>query len=266
MGDALSQRPWALAGPASFAALVVLAGLSGCGHKQQVATASGTLCGEGLEPLGEACLALPSGANGDTSVVIYLHGMFPSDFPQQSLQGQRELAQMATARGFALLVPRGRLGLCDWKQEFHSWYCWPSTARTAPMAAEITASWEPLWKALDEKLGRPSGDRGRRRFLLGYSNGGFFGSLLAARGDVSFDAYAIAHAGPVEPSWFDPTRPVPVLLLSAEADNWQAPLMEELHARLYEAGWAHEYRIRPGGHALTAGDIEDALSFFAARQ
>lgn len=263
MADA---RPFGLAARKAALAAALLAITAGCGHRQQIATASGTLCGEGLEPFGEVCLALPGGAGSDTPVVLYLHGMFPSDFTQQSLQAQRELAQMAAARGFALLVPRGRLGLCDWKREFLSWYCWPSTARTAPMAAEIAASWAPLWKGLDDKLGAPSGDKGRRRFLLGYSNGGFFGALLAARGDVPFDAFAIAHAGPVEPSWFDPSRPVPMLLLSAEADAWQAPLMEELHARLYEAGWPHEYRIRPGGHALTAGDIEDALTFFAARK
>jgi predicted esterase len=121
-------------------------------------------------------------------------------------------------------------------------------------------------KALDDKLGLPSGDKRRRRFILGYSNGGFFAALLAARGDLLVDAYAIVHAGPVEPSWFDPEHPVPMLLLSAEGDIWQAPLMEELHHLLFEAGWPHEYRIRRGGHALTAGDIEDALGFFGGRR
>ncbi len=237
----------------------------GCRHRPSASTASGTLCGEGLTALGEACLALPPDASADTPVVLYLHGMFPSDFPQQSLVAQQELAQMAAARGFALLVPRGRLGLCDWKPEFLNWYCWPSTARTAPMAGEIAASWEPLWQGLDDRLGTRK-DHPRKRFALGYSNGGFFAALLAARGDVAFDAYAITHAGPVEPCWFDPLKPVPVLLLAAEGDKFQAPLMEELHERLFEAGWPHDYRIRPGSHALTEGDIEDALSFFAARR
>ena len=241
--------------------IAALALLAGCKHAESASTPSGTLCGEGLSALGEACVALPDGASADTPVVLYLHGMFPSDFPQQSLVAQQELASMATSRGFALIVPRGRLGLCDWKPEFLSWYCWPSTARTAPLAAELAQAWEPLWRALDDRLSSKS-DHPRRRFLLGYSNGGFFAALLAARGDVPFDAYAIAHAGPVEPSWFDPTHPVPVILLSAEADRWQAPLMEGLHERLFEAGWPHDYRIRPGGHALTAGDIEDALRFF----
>jgi predicted esterase len=247
-----------------LSAVAAATALASCAHPQQAATASGTLCGEGLQPLGEACLALPGDASASTPVVLYLHGLFPSDFPQQSLIAQRELAQMVAARGFALLVPRGRLGLCDWKPELLNWYCWPSTARTAPLAAEIAASWQPLWKALDEKLG--ASETPRKRFVLGYSIGGFFAALLAARGDVPFDAYAIAHAGSVEPCWFDPTRPRPVLLIAAEGDLWQAPLMELLHLRLLEAGWPHEYKIRQGGHALTAGDIEDSLSFFAAHR
>jgi predicted esterase len=170
---------------------------------------------------------------------------------------------MATARGFALLVPRGRLGLCDWKPEFLNWYCWPSTPRTAALASDIAQSWQPLWQALAERLGKR--DQPRRRFVIGYSNGGFFAALLAARGDVDFGAYAIAHAGAVEPSWFDPEHPAPMLLIAAEGDAGQAPLMEDLHQRLREAGWPHEYRIREGGHALTAGDIEDALGFFAVQ-
>jgi len=239
---------------------ILAASLAACAHKPPASTASGTLCGEGLLPLGEACFAAPRGADETTPVVIYLHGMFPSDYPEQSLQAQRELAAVTTARGFALLVPRGRLGLCDFRPELRRWYCWPSTARAAPLAGEIALEWEPLWRALDDRLGKP--DKPRRRFVLGYSNGGFFAALLAARGDVPFDGYAIAHAGPVEPAWFDPAGPAPVLLLSAEG---QSPLMESLHARLGEAGWAHEYRVRPGPNALTDRDIEDALAFFAAQ-
>ena len=60
---------------------------------------------EGLSAMGEACIALPGETSANTPVVLYLHGIFPSDFPQQSLIAQRELGQMATARGFALLVP-----------------------------------------------------------------------------------------------------------------------------------------------------------------
>jgi predicted esterase len=258
-GPALAALLWSCAGVWSCA------GLFGCAHREPASTASGTLCGEGLEPLGEACLALPPGAPSDVPVVLYLHGMFPSDYPQQSLIAQRELATMATARGFALLVPRGRLGLCDWKPELLNWYCWPSTMRTAQLAPEIVQGWTPLWKALDDRLGG-SADRPRKRFVLGYSNGGFFAALLAARGDLPFDAYAIAHGGAVEPCWFDPSRPAPMLLLSAEGDQWQAPLMAELHERLDEASWPNEHRIRQGGHALTAGDIEDALGFFASHR
>ncbi len=248
-------------GRALLAALLLC---SACAHRR--ARPGEVTCGDSLEVFGAACLALPKDAGPDTPVVMYLHGMYPASAPQETLEAQRLLARLVTEAGFALLIPRGRLGLCDWHPDLLNWYCWPASAAVAGMSAEMALGWELLWQGLEQRLGPSEQGKPRRRFLLGYSNGGFFAALLAARGDVPFDGYAIVDGGPVEPAWFDPGRAAPVLLLSAQDDRWQAPLMEHLHQLLDEAGWPHDYRLRKGGHALTRSDVEGSLGFFEAHR
>ena len=55
-------------------------------------------------------------------------------------------------------------------------------------------------------------------FLLGFSNGAYFASLIAERALMPFDAIAIAHGGPVDVGADAPRRDTPDLLMTADDD------------------------------------------------
>lgn len=168
---------------------------------------------------------------------------------------QRRVARRFTSHGYAVLALRGRLGGCG-NAQLSNWYCWPSNEHTADSAGELVAEWKD---AIGETEKRTHVER---RFVLGFSNGGYFAGLLASRGLVSADAFVIAHGGPVEPI----DRPVPgdsppLLLLSADDDVAQDDMLR-LDADLTRAHWPHDSYARSGAHGLTDQDIDAALAFF----
>jgi dienelactone hydrolase len=115
--------------------------------------------------------------------------------------------------------------------------------------------WSTALAAAQERAGS------RQRFLLGFSNGGYFAGLIASRGWLDVDAFVVAHAGPVEPVQALHGTP-PLLLLSADDDVAQDDMIR-LDEGLTRAQWAHDSYARAGGHGLTDGDIDAALTFFA---
>jgi predicted esterase len=167
---------------------------------------------------------------------------------------QRRLALRATARGYAVLALRGRLGMCT-SPELASWYCWPSNETNAGAGPAFVDGWATALEAAQERAGS------RRRFLLGFSNGGYFASLIASRGLLDVDALVVAHGGPVEPV-HPQRRTPPVLLLSADDDVAQDEMIR-LDEELAREHWAHDSYARAGGHGLTDDDIDAALHFFS---
>ena len=200
---------------------------------------------------------MPSGVGKDTPLVLYLHGMYPPDAPQQAHAQERRLAAQAEGLGVAVLAPRGLPGLCDWSPEFSHWLCWPTAQRQLPRVQEILDRLAPQLRHTSARLGRSS----MSPVVVGYSNGGFFATVIASHTRLPVSGYAILHGGGVEPMLFPEERMAPVLLVAAEDDAAQAPRMKALHARLDEAGWPHEFGIRPGGHALSDEDLVRALTF-----
>lgn len=186
--------------------------------------------------------------------------MYRADAPSAELDIEERLARAATARGFAVLAPRGKLGLCDWSTELAGWRCWPNTARQKPRAGELLVELGAHYRHTRARLH----SRKVHPFVLGFSNGGFFAALIAAETKLDARGFAIAHGGPVEPASFDPARAVPTLLIAADGDRWQRPKMDTLHTLLDQAGWKHTYQTRGGEHALLDQDIQAALDFFAA--
>jgi predicted esterase len=212
-------------------------------------------CPGGFDPLpGDACLASPPERRTPPPIVLYLHGRYARDAATDEVDRQGRLAARATARGFAVLALRGRIGACR-APELATWYCWPSNAQSADGAAAIVETWRGTLAEVGQRLGSPP-----RRFVLGFSNGGYFAGLLAVRGLFDADAFVIAHGGPVEPVRALRGKP-PLLLLSADDDVAQDDMIrfdEELTREL----WAHDSYARSGGHGLTDQDIDAALMFF----
>src|SRR5882724_10382278 len=88
-------------------------------------------CAPGLEPIvGGGCFA-PAGPNAPTPtpLLVYLHGRFEATAPEGELERQKRVAERATARGFAVLALRGRVGQCL-QPELAGWVCWPASERT----------------------------------------------------------------------------------------------------------------------------------------
>ncbi len=215
-------------------------------------------CAEGLEPVdGAGCYAAPANAPASaTPLLIYLHGMFDEGpAAQEELDRQRRVAQKGTARGFAVLALRGTVGACAMTQENASKVCWPSNEKVAYKGPRFVESFAP---ALAAAARRHPIDK---RYVLGFSNGGYFAGLMAVRSIFDAEAFAIAHAGPVEPVAAAGAHMPPILLLSADDDVSQESMVR-FDDELTRESWPHEHYVREGGHYLPDSDIDAALTFF----
>jgi predicted esterase len=210
-------------------------------------------CAPGYEPIAGGCLALGA-AQTAQALLVYLHGRYAQDAATEEVDRQRRLGASATARGFAVLALRGRLGECTAAELAH-WYCWPSNEHNADRAGEVVTSWAG---ALGEAHRRA---RSKTQYVLGFSNGAYFAALLASRALLDADAFVVAHGGPVDPVHAVRGMP-PLLLLSADDDIAQDDMIH-LDEELTREHWAHDSYARAGAHGLTDGDIEVALTFFA---
>ncbi len=136
-----------------------------------------------------------------------------------------------------------------------SWYCWPSNPNNANAGPEFVEGWKAALETAQERAGS------RQRFLLGFSNGGYFAGLIASRGLLDADAFVIAHGGPVEP--VQPRHGTPPLLLLSADDDIAQDDMIRFDEELTRTRWAHDSYARAGSHGLTDGDIDAALAFFS---
>lgn len=208
-------------------------------------------CGAGLELVaGGACYAAAGGAAG-RPLVVYLHGLHTSVTLRDELERQARVARIATAKGFDVLAPRGLEGACERVPEM---FCWPSNERVAERGPAAVAGW-----GLALAAARGRGATGPR-YLLGFSNGGYFASLVATRALAPFEAITVAHGGPVEPVRAEGAKP-PMLLLMTDDDAALGEMMR-LDASLSREKWPHASTARDGGHALTDQDVTNAVTFF----
>jgi dienelactone hydrolase len=212
-------------------------------------------CADGLAPInGGGCFAGPAGALG-APLLVYLHGMYEGRADSEELDRQRRVAKLAVKHGFAVLALRGVEGGCGDEPELAAKYCWPSNERTASRGPDTVSQWQPALRAA-ARLGA-----GGPRYVLGFSNGGFFAGLLAVRGWFPAEAFAIGNAGPVEPVHALGEKP-PLLLMSASEDA-SLEGMTRFDDELTRDGWLHENHSSAGTHELTDDEIETALTFFA---
>lgn len=237
-----------------------------------LSNAGETWCPDGLEQgPNDTCFAIPEKPAKDTPVLVYLHGMYQGHGSPEEWAAVRT----ATQKGYAVFIPRGKRGLCPWKAEFKDYYCWPQDPDDEPAMKSVIKDWEKgLWQ-VDALLEGGT----HKRYVLAYSNGGFFASYVATHGLFPAQAWAIVNAGQIAPpppaaappapapaKGKAPPAPLPsslpILLVAAQDDAEQAPKVKELHEALTKSSWPHAYCPHPGGHALTADDVDSALKFF----
>lgn len=215
-------------------------------------------CAAGLEAIpGGGCFAAPQGGARDLPVIVYLHGRYPPERASEELARQSTVARLATSRGYAVLALRGLQGECT-QSDLTDWWCWPSNERNAADGPAFVARWSVAMAETERRVGKGP------RWLLGFSNGGYFASLIASRALYPFDAIAVAHGGPVSPM-----HPVaerrPMLLVTADDDPSDDEMIR-LDADLSRERWPHAFVSREGGHALPEWDVEMALTFFRRAQ
>lgn len=217
-------------------------------------SASESWCPDGFE-IGpqDTCFAVPETTTKDTPILVYLHGMYAGHGSAE----EWSLVKSATARGFAVVMPRGKRGLCAWKAELKDHFCWPQETEDPQAFKNVIADWERVLWQVDAILEGGS----HKRYVLGFSNGGFFATYMAEHGLFPAQAYAIVGGGPLGPPT-KPPKPVPVMLISAHEDKWQGPKVKELHDELAKVGWTHAFCTRPGEHPLAAPDVDASLKFF----
>jgi predicted esterase len=210
-------------------------------------------CAPGFDAIeGGACLAMPHGDHAE-SLIVYLHGRYARDASSDEVDRQRRLGAHAAARGAAVLALRGRLGACT-AAELAAWYCWPSNETNADAGSEVVGRWTRALAAAQKRT------QAHRRYVLGFSNGGYFAGLIASRGLLDADAFVVAHGGPVEP--VAPLRGMPPLLLLSADDDVAQDEMIRFDEELARVHWAHDSYARGGAHGLGDDDIEAALTFF----
>lgn len=232
--------------------------IAACGPAAAPKTAlssSESWCPDGFEVgPSDTCFAIPEKHDASTPILVYLHGMYTGHGSPE----EWALVRGAADRGFAVVVPRGKRGLCAWRAELKDHFCWPQEAEDPQSFKSVVAGWnEVLWQVDNILEGGP-----HKRYVLGFSNGGFFAAELATHGYFDARAYAIVNGGPLEPPPKPPAKAPPLLLVTANDDADQAPKMRELHDGLAKTGWAHAFCSRPGAHALATEDVDAALRFF----
>lgn len=209
-------------------------------------------CAAGLEAIdGEGCFARPAALAAPVTLVVYLHGRY-ADAPEE-LERQARVAKLATGRGFAVLAMRGTRGECA-APGLADYYCWPSNERNATDGPAFVSGFDTAIQAARARLGPGP------NVLFGFSNGGYFAALITTHGLATFDAVAIAHGGPVEPTLAADDMP-PILLVTSE--DAADPEMRKLDGELTLARWPHALVARAGGHSLPDWDIDVAVTFFA---
>ena len=217
-------------------------------------SASDSWCPEGFEVgPSDTCFAVPETTTKDTPIIVYLHGMYAGHGSAE----EWSLVRSVVAKGFAVVVPRGKRGLCAWKAELKDHFCWPQETEDPQAFKNVVADWDRVLWQVDAIMEGGT----HKRYVLGFSNGGFFAEYLAAQGMFSAQAYAIINGGPLGLP-VKPAKAAPMLLVSADADPEQGPKMKELHEGLAKVGWLHAFCTRPGQHSLAAQDVDASVRFF----
>jgi predicted esterase len=209
-------------------------------------------CPVGYVPVDKgACLAAPKGK--PKRLVVYFHGMLPPKPPWPEAVELRRLAAEAVRRGVAILALRGEQGFCAWAKEFEEHWCWPSDMSMLPLAQRFVDRVHAAIAALPFDAGPP--------VLAGFSNGGYFVTMLASEAKLEASAYVIAHAGLLDGEKFDVKRWKPTLLLGARQDLYQFPAMKHLADELDRLKWSAQFDIRDGKHEVTDADAKSIIDF-----
>lgn len=227
------------------------------------APAADPWCPPGVETLpGEICYVPAPAKAQRRTLVIFLHGLTDvgSGWQHSMVRG---MALGGQRWGYAVLAPKGRVGIGPGRKA--SQIAWPTAeAARASHEDELVSSWQAARKLVEAREGQPFDEV----FVMGFSNGAYYGSSLALRGRLEVDGYAVFAGGSAPEGSERAARGVknrrPVFVGIASRDD-TAKKGRELAAALKRLGWPHEASSRPVGHVVADVQLERALSWLRAR-
>jgi predicted esterase len=198
-----------------------------------------------------ACLAAPKGT--PKKLVVYFHGMLPPKPPWPEAPELRRIAAEAVRRGIAVLAMKGEQGMCAWADDVREHWCWPCDMSMDPLAGRFVDRVHAAIAALPFSAGPP--------VLAGFSNGGYFVTMLASEARLEASGYVIVHAGMLDGQKFDEKRWKPTLLVGARQDVYQFPAMKHLAEELEHAKWSAEFDVHDGKHEVSETDAKSIIDF-----
>jgi predicted esterase len=201
---------------------------------------------------GDACL-LKGEAEG---LIVYFHGMMAPS-PKTFAWELGFIATATKARRVPVVVVRGTPGWCDWADEYREWWCWPSSRNRLKDVGTTLTRVSGIIGAAGDALGRPV----PAPLFVGYSNGGYFLSMVMGDSKQAASGYAVISGGLVKGVTFSNEHKAPTLLIAATDDLIQRPAMEFMRSNLETAGWAPTWFLRKGAHPPELEDFGKVLEF-----
>lgn len=226
-------------------------------------------CTDGFEAVDvdhEACALVPPTADASAPrLLVYLHGIVPpQDASPQKTNVLRVVAAASTRAGVVALVPRGVRGVGP--KGAKDWYAWPtSPADHARLARGIVARIAEAKRALEARSGRPFA----RTYLAGSSNGAYFLSALALRGDLAAFAFdvdglgAMSGGSPSGAAAAPPAR-APFYVGFGTYDEETKKGALALGGVLNATRWPAKVAEHPLGHGAREIYLDEAFAFWDA--
>lgn len=215
-------------------------------------------CAPSFETLADdVCFAAgPAGAR--RTLVIFLHGLVDDGAGWQHAQ-QIGMARAGQRLGFSVLAPRGRNGVGPNRREGQ--IAWPTAEEMRKnVEDELVRSWESARRTIETRQGAPFDEV----FVLGFSNGAYYGSSLALRGRLDVDGYGV-FAGGSAPKGMDRVAKAtknrkPVFVGVATKDKTKAD-GRALVGLLSDVGWPHSSSSKKVGHVVADAQLTSALAY-----
>ncbi len=243
---------------ATFALSVQVAAADGAAQPEASPSKSAPQpwCAPEFETLpGDVCYGPVASEPGQArSLVIFLHGLVQQGAGWQHNQ-MRGMARSGKRLGFSVLAPRGKLG--GSQRHGANMVAWP-TGRGAQQSHEdaLLADWTAAQKLIEKRQGAPFDEV----FVVGFSNGAYYGSSLALRGRLEVDGYALFAGGSPRQPQVTGDKRAPIFVGVSGRDD-TAKLALELGRLLRKHRWPHRQETRPVGHLIADRHLDHALAY-----
>ena len=193
------------------------------------------------------------------TLVIFLHSLVGTRSRWQWEQ-QRIMARTGKKLGFAVLMPRGRVGIGPGRAP--DVWAWPtSVAMQEQYEAALLEEWMALERTLEARRGPFA-----RVFVFGFSNGAYYAASLAVRARLAVQGYGVFAGGSggkymrLLAARTKEQEHVPVFVGYGTKDPAHRD-QEALVHLLADLGWKHRSKAAPVGHTVTDAQLAAAFHF-----